>query len=214
MDADGARAELIAVLGTVHELLARPDSDFTWSSWHDTADALAEVDGLIAELRGGSVPAYGVACVFMATGPLEEVSASSGWGDAFVELASRTEAALAVLTSEAVFRCGICDAQAGSVRLQGTSARAEIRRESFIGVILRTVEPALYNPLRAALAEDDARRLFEIDVELTPFYCPSCDTAYCGTHWERWDVWDDDHPDWHDAIRGRCPRGHERMLED
>jgi hypothetical protein len=28
----------------------------------------------------------------------------------------------------------------------------------------------------------------------------------------RWSVFDDD--GWHDSIRGRCPHGHERMLED
>jgi hypothetical protein len=45
-----------------------------------------------------------------------------------------------------------------------------------------------------------------------PFFCPVCDKCYCGTHWKRWDVFDDD--GWHDSIRGACPEGHERMLED
>lgn len=25
---------------------------------------------------------------------------------------------------------------------------------------------------------------------------------------------DEEMPDWHDSVRGRCPHGHERMLED
>ena len=38
--------------------------------------------------------------------------------------------------------------------------------------------------------------------------------SYCGAHWARWDVFDQGDPAHHDSIRGRCPVGHERMLED
>lgn len=71
-----------------------------------------------------------------------------------------------------------------------------------------------FERLRAALAAGDARDIFELDAEYAPFYCPTCGASYCAGHWDRWDVFDDEIPDWHDSIRGRCPRGHERMLED
>jgi hypothetical protein len=68
-------------------------------------------------------------------------------------------------------------------------------------------------PLRTALTRADARAVFSVDPELAPFYCPTCDACYCGDHWHRRDVFDDDAA-WRDSIRGRCPEGHERMLED
>lgn len=60
----------------------------------------------------------------------------------------------------------------------------------------------------------DAAALFAHDPEITPFWCPDCSASHCAGHWTRWDVFDADDPTVHDAIRGRCPRGHERMLED
>ena len=52
------------------------------------------------------------------------------------------------------------------------------------------------------------------DFELAPWWCPDCGATYCGEHWETWDVFDPDEPAFHDGIRGRCPQGHERLLED
>ena len=71
-----------------------------------------------------------------------------------------------------------------------------------------------FERLRATLAVGDARGIFDLDPEYAPFYCPVCGTSYCAGHWDRWDVFDDEIPDWHDSIRARCPHGHERMLED
>jgi hypothetical protein len=76
------------------------------------------------------------------------------------------------------------------------------------------VTAGAFERLRAALAAGDAREVFELDPECAPFYCQECGATYCGDHWDRWDVFDEDDRNWHDSIRGRCPRGHERMLED
>ena len=64
--------------------------------------------------------------------------------------------------------------------------------------------------VRAAIG--DARTLHALDPELAPFYCPACHRTFCGDHWRRDDVFDED--GFHDAIRGTCPDGHERLLED
>ena len=90
-----ANRDLAALLREARALLARPDNDFTWSSWRDTEHALAEIDGLLAALAAGERPASAIAFLFVPTGPMQEVSASSGWGDAFVDLADRVDAALA-----------------------------------------------------------------------------------------------------------------------
>jgi hypothetical protein len=71
-----------------------------------------------------------------------------------------------------------------------------------------------FGRLSAALAAGDVGGVFALDPEYTPFYCPACDASYCAGHWDRWDVFDDEVPGWHDSIRGRCPYGHERILED
>lgn len=65
--------------------------------------------------------------------------------------------------------------------------------------------------VREAIEARDVRRLFEIDLEYTPFYCPKCDARFCGEHW-RWRTFYDDK--FYDCIRGHCPNGPYRMLED
>lgn len=90
------RAQLVALLREARALLARPDNDFTWSSWRDTDHAVGEVDGLIAQLEAGDLPRAGaISILFAPTGPMQEVSTSSGWSGAFLELANRVDAALA-----------------------------------------------------------------------------------------------------------------------
>ena len=68
-------------------LLAMEQNDFSWSSWEDQNHAISEIDSIIAELENGSVPDMRV--LFAPTGPIQEVSLSSGWGDEFIELAQR-----------------------------------------------------------------------------------------------------------------------------
>src|SRR6476620_7083614 len=88
--------ELEAVLLEVRGLLARPDNDFAWSSWNDQQAALAEIDSLIADVRCGRLSKMTLDVLFLPTGPIQEVSVSRGWGQEFVEIASRYDAAVAV----------------------------------------------------------------------------------------------------------------------
>jgi len=115
---------------------------------------------------------------------------------------------------EATFACSVCAKQAGAIQLHGPAAPAEVRRESFTSVLRAPATAEAFEQLRAALAAGDAGAIFDLDPEYAPFYCPPCRASYCGDHWDRWDVFDEDFPDWRDSIRGHCPRGHERMLED
>jgi hypothetical protein len=92
---EAARLELVDLLREARSLLARPGNDFAWSSWDDAGAALAEVDGLIAALEAGRLPSrLEVSVLFAPTGPVQEVSLSSGWGDEFVALAARCDAAV------------------------------------------------------------------------------------------------------------------------
>jgi hypothetical protein len=92
---DPARRALADVLREARSLLARPGNDFAWSSWHDMADALREVDKLIRGLEDGApLSVFRGKVLFAPTGPIQEVSLSSGWGDEFLALADRWDAAL------------------------------------------------------------------------------------------------------------------------
>ncbi|WP_144126591.1 hypothetical protein [Catellatospora sichuanensis] len=82
-------ATLVMVLGEVRAWLARPDNDFSWSSFLDADAALVEIDGLTAVVRAeGRVP-FSLSVLFAPTGPIQEVALSSGWGEEFLTLAAR-----------------------------------------------------------------------------------------------------------------------------
>jgi hypothetical protein len=79
--------KLISVMKEVRALLAHKDNDFVWSAWENQNHALSEIDSIIMKLEKGSVPDMGI--LFAPTGPIQEVSLSSGWGKEFLELAHR-----------------------------------------------------------------------------------------------------------------------------
>jgi hypothetical protein len=92
---NAGRQELASVLREARSLLALPGNNFDWSSWADAHAALAEVDGLVAVLEAGRLPSQlTVSVLFAPTGPIQEVSLSSGWADEFLALASRCDAAV------------------------------------------------------------------------------------------------------------------------
>ena len=70
---------------------------------------------------------------------------------------------------------------------------------------------ASFESLGRAVSSGDPVALFSRDLELTPFWCPTCGLAYCG---ECWSIWVEMDEGFYDDTRGRCPAGHERMLDD
>ena len=180
------------------------------SSWWDTEHALREVDEMCAELESGKpLPAGQIGVVFAPTGPMHELAVSSGWSGEFGEIADEVDAALAVGSTRTEFPCSLCERVAGTAWLESDAKAA---RESFSGRMWMAITREQRRALKAALRASDPAGLFAVDLELAPFWCPKCEASYCGEHWVRWSVFDDD--GWHDSIRGRCPHGHERMLED
>ena len=86
---------LAAVLREARAYLARPGNCFAWSSWSNAVEALADVDRMLAQLDGERLPErMDMAVLFAPTGPIQEVSVSSGWGEEFLALAARFDAAL------------------------------------------------------------------------------------------------------------------------
>ena len=77
--------------------------------------------------------------LFLPTGPIQEVSLSSGWGDAFVALADRFDLAAAAHSGQAKHLCAVCGKEAGTL----TCADGELRRVSFTSVLTQRETPAV-----------------------------------------------------------------------
>ncbi|MFM7518091.1 MAG: hypothetical protein ACKO3V_14215 [Pirellula sp.] len=91
---DVTRNELLDILRQSRELLARPSNCFDWSSWEDAEDALREMDARIEILAMGGLPdRLSMSVLFAPTGPIQEVSLSSGWSYEFLSLAERFDRA-------------------------------------------------------------------------------------------------------------------------
>lgn len=87
-------AALLDIFQRARDLVARPDNDFAWSSWRDAEHALEEIDGIISRLRTGDTPdTFSMSILFAPTGPMQELSMSSGWGNRFLQLASEFDEA-------------------------------------------------------------------------------------------------------------------------
>ena len=82
------------VLRETRALLARPNNNFDWSGWANAEAALREIDALIVYVGEKASPdRQQFLWLFAPTGPIQEVSVSSGWGDEFLALAERFDAA-------------------------------------------------------------------------------------------------------------------------
>ena len=79
--------QLIDVFEKAREYVLRDDNDFSWSGWDGVDEAIEEVDAILATLRNRRLIAEAT-ILFLPTGPLQELSLSSGWGDEFIALAN------------------------------------------------------------------------------------------------------------------------------
>ena len=85
--------ELLAVLRGTRLMLEHPENDFGWSSWEDATAALQEIDLLIGKIEARQMPRWAdMAVLYAPTGPIQEVSVSSGWAEQFLILAARFDA--------------------------------------------------------------------------------------------------------------------------
>ena len=87
-------ADLIEVLTRTRQLLLLPGNDFIWSSWDNAESAVREIDQFIQLLNDGKLPPrIKLSVLFAPTGPIQEVSISSGWGKKFIVLAEQFDRA-------------------------------------------------------------------------------------------------------------------------
>lgn len=119
------------------------------------------------------------------------------------------------LLVECTFYSDTTHEEVGKVLLyKDADGSGKLIRKSFTGELTLSIPQEDIEELEILIREKDAMLLHEYDCEITPFYCPECGRNYSKSEWLSYDDFDDDHPIWHDSIRGICPAGHERMLED
>ncbi len=90
--------EVIRVLTEVIDIVARPDTDVTWSGYDTPEEAAAELRDLIDRIRDPRTARSAVreiSLLFLPTGALQEIAISSGWGNTYLTLAERMDRALA-----------------------------------------------------------------------------------------------------------------------
>lgn len=100
------RHELIAVFEEARRLALLPDNDFSWSGWSDADEAVAAIERVLDRLRQNvTINNISMGIFFLPTGPLQELSISSGWGDEFIALADRFDAANAMPDEQPNLAC-------------------------------------------------------------------------------------------------------------
>ena len=85
--------QLVELLHATDELVRLPDNDFTWSSWGNVSEASSELRLLIERVQNRDVPSeVEIGVIYAPTGPLQELSLSSGWADTFLRVADKYDA--------------------------------------------------------------------------------------------------------------------------
>jgi hypothetical protein len=81
---------LIAILRETQGLLGRKDNDFSWSSWNDAQEAVAEIQGHLERVDHCDYSQlFDLEVLFAPTGPIQETSMSSGWAYEYLAVAAR-----------------------------------------------------------------------------------------------------------------------------
>ena len=127
---------------------------------------------------------------------------------------------------QATFRCAACDGVAATATyvprgvtypdpiLENIADESDwLVISGFLGE-QGTLLESWADAVRSALETSSARKLHQIDPALAAFYCYKCQASYCWDCWDSWIVMDDEYPGWYDCTDGRCPNGHEKMIDD
>lgn len=84
--------EIRKILEEVLEIVKSDDTDIFWSCYNSVEDLVEDLYSLMDRLRRGDETAQeDVRLLFAPTGSLQEISISSGWGNQFVNIASKID---------------------------------------------------------------------------------------------------------------------------
>lgn len=89
--------EVVRLLEVLIGIIARPDTDLSWSGYDDPEVLITELRGLIRRMRQPDPDAGAVreiSLLFAPTGRIQEIAISSGWGEGYLVLAEQMDRAL------------------------------------------------------------------------------------------------------------------------
>lgn len=120
------------------------------------------------------------------------------------------------VVAEHVFHCKRDGNVAGTIRFHKNpgSDGLTLVITSFVCEQIGQISASMGAMVQELLRRGDIEGLYRIDREYVPFYCPRCDAIFCGKCWRKIAVYADDYPGWFEEMRGVCPNGHERCLND
>jgi hypothetical protein len=116
-----------------------------------------------------------------------------------------------------VFLCNVCNEICGEITVQTESSSSENEEKYYLNIdhFSQNGNYKLTKTKLESLVElytsNQLEKVFSMDREYIPFYCPECNANYCKNHWDRWVTYDEGY---YDAEYGICPKGHERKLFD
>ncbi len=112
------------------------------------------------------------------------------------------------IAADLVLNCSSCNLPVVKLEKQeeGVVVSSPLRR-FFIGVA--GVKKVFEGLREGNLAQFDKLLMKEFDG--LDFYCRECDKVYCEQHYSLRPVWDDG---FYDYTVGKCPEGHERIVDD
>ena len=96
---------------------------------------------------------------------------------------------------------------------QQLQSRDGVVVDYFGGTAWKHADAPAYRAVREILSGEapDPAALRQIDWELAPFYCPDCAQNYCRADWHTHVQFDEG---FYDCTMGRCPRGHQHVIDD
>lgn len=95
--------EVVTVLADVLKIVESENQDVTWAGawWDEPRDMVSDLRNHLARLRKGDTSRMAeLRLLFLPTGPLQEVSISSGWSTRYLKLAAQFDAATGGNTQE------------------------------------------------------------------------------------------------------------------
>ena len=72
--------------------------------------------------------------------------------------------------------------------------------------------PDVLSELERLIQEKNYKEFDAHGPDILPYYCRECGRLYANADWVKTLIFEED--GWFDEMRGRCPRGHSRMMHD
>jgi len=113
---------------------------------------------------------------------------------------------------ELIIYCSLCDKKAIIFDFDEKNGLVEIMSAQRAYVVKFPNVKRLREQLKKGEYRDFHDFLIKEDCEGLDYYCPECDKIYCIDHYEITPYFDS--PVFYDYSMGKCPFGHERIVDD